>query len=527
MLIPFLKRALLWESMLTGPLRFCGDPLNSDSSVLPHDTFPRPEEEPSYRKPKKDRKPPWQVLLSWGPWIILMIVVLTLGSSVFTPLLLPHDAVVKVSKKEDLNALNEQIKKRIFVSLESALIHHQELQREKRLLVVRIEDPRQQESARQAIVKDLGERFEVTSDKVYTTWSWLPELTDVAAASLWWLYELPGNILKLLELNIDKLRLPSEIFSILILYAACAEAFAVLSILLVVQRRYLKEKWKKRTTIPRTIIWLLYLAGIIMLVAKIGFYALPQTLIPSWETKLFHHLYYTSALSSTGFYLYLLTYLGSHGQIKYKGFYWCMFLLLPVFFVIQQGEFYRKNLAVLYPDSEGHKVIAYEKRPRNINDLCEIFQEKPHWRNSARVSAEKYQVEVSTMMAFMRGESSFHANARNPGSTAFGYAQATLPTWEDYVKARAKKGDNGIKYRHIFADAADFVAFKIAQYMNSLALSEKKVEKLYLAYHMGAGGYVSGEFSDDLQRFADKVAGFEKRYRKQLKECEAWAGISQ
>ena len=103
--------------------------------------------------------------------------------------------------------------------------------------------------------------------------------------------------------------------------------------------------------------------------------------------------------------------------------------------------------------------------PSNPNNLCSIFQEKDSWYSAAHKVHDKYGIPIHVAMAIMHQESGFVEDAKPPmrwflfipygrGSSAYGYAQAQDPVWEDYLD------DAGSFFsdRDDFADALDFIA---------------------------------------------------------------------
>ena len=51
------------------------------------------------------------------------------------------------------------------------------------------------------------------------------------------------------------------------------------------------------------------------------------------------------------------------------------------------------------------------KIPMNQDDICVIIDENPRWSNSLLDAKKKWNAEPSTVMAIIRQESSFDANA--------------------------------------------------------------------------------------------------------------------
>ena len=84
--------------------------------------------------------------------------------------------------------------------------------------------------------------------------------------------------------------------------------------------------------------------------------------------------------------------------------------------------------------------------PRQVNNICSIFAEKPGWYASAKKSQKRWGSSIPLMMAFMHQESRFKATAKPPRdkifgfipgprkSSAYGYSQAQTSTWDWYKK---------------------------------------------------------------------------------------------
>ena len=105
----------------------------------------------------------------------------------------------------------------------------------------------------------------------------------------------------------------------------------------------------------------------------------------------------------------------------------------------------------------------------NTVDGCILFGEKRFWYKDAKKSYDKWNVPISTQLAFINQESSFIQFA-NPErkkligiipwkrpSTAFGYAQVIDPTWDWYKK----KTGNFNASRANFGDVTDFIGWYI------------------------------------------------------------------
>lgn len=169
--------------------------------------------------------------------------------------------------------------------------------------------------------------------------------------------------------------------------------------------------------------------------------------------------------------------------------------------------------------------------PRQPEDLCAIFREKQDWYHEARDAARRWGTPIPVLMAIMYQESSYRHDARPPRrrllwifpgprlSSAFGYAQVTDPTWEEYLRDAGSWGAS----RSDFEDAVDFIGWYNALSRRRNGISLWDARRLYLAYHEGHGGYRRGTFRKKpwLERTAVRVARRAENYRQQLARCEA------
>lgn len=169
-------------------------------------------------------------------------------------------------------------------------------------------------------------------------------------------------------------------------------------------------------------------------------------------------------------------------------------------------------------------------QPRDTNNICSIFRGETDWYEGAVDANDKWGTPIWVMMAIMNQESRFVDDAR-PGrkwllgfipmprkSSAFGYAQAQDPAWEDYKRATGRGGAD----RDDFDDAMDFIGWYTHETQRQLGISKWDAYNQYLAYHEGRGGYSRGTWKnkDWLIRVAGKVREQSARYNLQLKECK-------
>jgi len=166
--------------------------------------------------------------------------------------------------------------------------------------------------------------------------------------------------------------------------------------------------------------------------------------------------------------------------------------------------------------------------PKDQSDLCEIFREKPGWYDDAVDMQDEWGTPIQISMAFIKQESSFRHDAKPPKdyllgfipwgrvSSAYGYAQAQDPAWEDFQKATGHGGS-----RTDFADSLMFIGWYTSETQRQLGVSKWDAYNQYLAYHEGRGGYKrkSYQAKPSLIRVARKVEQQAKDYGWQLKQC--------
>jgi len=167
--------------------------------------------------------------------------------------------------------------------------------------------------------------------------------------------------------------------------------------------------------------------------------------------------------------------------------------------------------------------------PARINDICAIFAEKDGWYQDAKAAEQRWGVPVPVLLAFIRHESGFRADARPPRtkilwlipgprpSTAYGYPQALDTTWDDYRRATGKRWAE----RDHFADAVDFIGWYNTSSHRKLGLGKDDAYRLYLAYYSGHSGYARGTYQGNksVQRTARRVAERARNYQAQLQSC--------
>jgi hypothetical protein len=168
--------------------------------------------------------------------------------------------------------------------------------------------------------------------------------------------------------------------------------------------------------------------------------------------------------------------------------------------------------------------------PAQTADACAIFSEKESWWRAVKRAEDRWDVSPGYVLAVIRQESAFTHDARPPRrggflffpgkrpSSAFGYAQAQDPAWQDYQKA---VGDSGVD-RDEFRDAADFVGWYTHESARQLGLSMSDYRAQYLAYHEGRGGYAKRSYSGKswLLDVASKVDATARTYDAQIDRCD-------
>ena len=168
--------------------------------------------------------------------------------------------------------------------------------------------------------------------------------------------------------------------------------------------------------------------------------------------------------------------------------------------------------------------------PRHADDLCAVFRQYPDWYDYAKHAEKRWGTPSYVLMAFVRHESGFHSDIRPKRhwflgiiplpreSSAYGYAQAQDPAWEDYLK------DTGgwFKGRSDMEDALDFVGWYNDRSHRMLGLDKADAYSLYLAYYVGPTGFKRGVWKNEpkVKGYARRVADRAYRYQAQLSRCE-------
>ena len=167
--------------------------------------------------------------------------------------------------------------------------------------------------------------------------------------------------------------------------------------------------------------------------------------------------------------------------------------------------------------------------PRDPENACSIFKERPHYQQALKASERKWGVAIPVQMALIYQESTFRATARPPkryvlfiipkgrASSARGYAQALDGTWDEYRDGPGRAGASRSNIR----DAADFIGWYVSSNNSALGISNSDARNSYLAYHEGRTGYRRGTHLSKswLLSTADAVAVRAARYEAQLISC--------
>ena len=189
----------------------------------------------------------------------------------------------------------------------------------------------------------------------------------------------------------------------------------------------------------------------------------------------------------------------------------------------------RRSLALIPVIALLVAACASTDPPRQPENACAIFDEKPRWWRAVRESASRWGAPISVQLAIIKHESSFRHDARPPKkkilwvipagrvSSAFGYSQALDATWDWYRKDTGRWGAD----RDDFDDSADFVGWYMSKTRSINGVSMSDAVNQYLAYHEGHGGFRRGTYRQKawLQRVARRVGDTAAQYRRQLSQC--------
>lgn len=177
----------------------------------------------------------------------------------------------------------------------------------------------------------------------------------------------------------------------------------------------------------------------------------------------------------------------------------------------------------------GSSCSLFPTKPEHYDNVCSLLDDRISWYKSLKYIEEKYQVDMSLILAFIKQESSFDAYARparttalgfipwSRESSAYGYAQAKDETWDWY---KQDSGNNSHS-RDEFADAAEFVAWYVNKTYKMNSIAKTDTYNQYLAYHEGHKGFKNKSYASKiwLLNVAKKVQNTANNYARNLQGC--------
>lgn len=175
-------------------------------------------------------------------------------------------------------------------------------------------------------------------------------------------------------------------------------------------------------------------------------------------------------------------------------------------------------------------VSCNNKQPTSTEDICAIFNEKKGWYDAAVSTEKKWGTPVYVTMAIMYQESAFKFNAKPPMtyalgfiptgrvSSAYGFSQAKVNTWLDYVKETG----NSFSSRDDFNDAMDFMGWYLDKAFKRNKILKNDTYNQYLNYHEGWTGFKNKSYTKKkwLLKVAYKVEKRSSRYETQYQTCK-------
>lgn len=167
--------------------------------------------------------------------------------------------------------------------------------------------------------------------------------------------------------------------------------------------------------------------------------------------------------------------------------------------------------------------------PRELDDACQIVDERPSYLRAFRATEREWGVPVYVQMAIIYQESRFVGNARPPHryalgvipigrqSSALGYSQALDGTWDEYLRDEGRAGARRTNIR----DATDFMGWYMNLTLEELGIPLTDTRNQYLAYHDGRAGYRRGTWRNKpwLIRIAGELEVRAAMYQRQLQAC--------
>lgn len=171
-----------------------------------------------------------------------------------------------------------------------------------------------------------------------------------------------------------------------------------------------------------------------------------------------------------------------------------------------------------------------DRPPRDLDNLCLIYQEKRHWYKASLATERKWGVPPQIPMAFIHQESKFDGGALPPRkyvlwiipwgrvSSSYGFSQAQTPVWSEYIKETSNSGAK----RNNFADSIDFIGWYIDKTQRTNKVSKWDAYNQYLNYHEGMGGYRRKTYNSKpwLIGVAKKVQTRASNYGTQYRSCQ-------
>lgn len=167
------------------------------------------------------------------------------------------------------------------------------------------------------------------------------------------------------------------------------------------------------------------------------------------------------------------------------------------------------------------------------NNACQMLQQNPDWYQSLKDSEDKWGTPIHTQLSFIRQESAFKHDARpvrknkwyelgeNYASSAHGYSQALVGTWDHYLKSTMSVGM--LKSRESFRDSTDFIGWYNSQSNSINKIDFDNPKELYLAYHEGWNGYKKKTYLKEgkgfLKRATKNIVTWDNKYKEQLSNC--------
>lgn len=178
----------------------------------------------------------------------------------------------------------------------------------------------------------------------------------------------------------------------------------------------------------------------------------------------------------------------------------------------------------------GIAVAHKSNLPRDLDDICTIFDDRRDWYAAAKSSEERWGTPAHIQMAIVHQESSFRFNARpernqllgfipwTRPSDAYGFAQALDSTWAQYKQETGRISAD----RDDFSDAIDFVGWYTNVTHKLVGISKWDPYNQYLAYHEGASGWRRGTYQQKnwLKKSAKRVDTRARNWSTQLARCE-------